>query len=436
MEEPNQVYSIFTGRFDLSNENEQTKYQLDGEIYFNWFPEIGVKFNGVLLKGAGLIDIKAKYLILIDMVVFSSVFITNLSESDITKVEGRSSKQVVKGDRSIQVSKLSFSIPNLRDFNGQGVKVKKPSGSLAFSNSRITLINEDFTITIDKIPGFKELRDSLKKKGGYIFLYAGEIVFKNGRFDHKNLKQLLDTLHNFFSFLNGRRCSPLFINGVHEDEIIWTDYSNYINDHYQFSFSWPSNISTEGVSGLWNNFYNLFSSEEDRSFLTLAIHWYLEANAAPSHMENSIIMTQTALELIYNWLIIEKRKIISGRDAENMSAANKIRLLLSQFIDLRKINHKLENIKSYIEGSHEIQDEIDLFVSIRNGIIHSQVDKRKKLLEMPCEVKYEANQFGIWLIEFSLLNILNYKGLYRNRILKPIHFGEGEERLKKYDSSE
>ena len=70
-----------------------------------------------------------------------------------------------------------------------------------------------------------------------------------------------------------------------------------------------------------------------------------------------------------------------------------------------------------MDSNTDIHDEIDLFVQIRNAIIHSQVEKRKKLFNISPKVKYEAQQLGLWYIEISLLKILKFKGEYRNRCL-------------------
>ena len=60
-------------------------------------------------------------------------------------------------------------------------------------------------------------------------------------------------------------------------------------------------------------------------------------------------------------------------------------------------------------------DAPDLFVRIRNAIIHSQENKRKELTKMPDEVKYDALELGLWYIELSLLYILKFEGKYSDR---------------------
>ena len=135
------------------------------------------------------------------------------------------------------------------------------------------------------------------------------------------------------------------------------------------------------------------------------IYWYLEANGNSAKIEGSIIIAQVALELIYNWLIIEKKKLLIGKDGENISAANKIRLLLSQVkLDVDTPN-VLINLKKFINDNDEIADGVDAFVSIRNALVHSQVEKRKKLTKISSGVKFEALQLSIKYIEHSLLSI-------------------------------
>ena len=137
--------------------------------------------------------------------------------------------------------------------------------------------------------------------------------------------------------------------------------------------------------------------------------------ASAGFSEGSIIMAQTALELLYNWWIIENKKIIIGKDSENINASNKIRLLLSQL----NINHTVpiafSNLQAFIDSEKQIIDAPDATVQIRNAIVHSQEEKRKKLSSIHYKAKYEALQLCLWYIEMTLLKILEYDDKYYNR---------------------
>ncbi len=140
-------------------------------------------------------------------------------------------------------------------------------------------------------------------------------------------------------------------------------------------------------------------------------------------------MAQTALELIYNWLLIEKKGLLIGRDAENINAANKIRLLNSHLNITNKAPDSFEKLQEFIDSNAEIIDAPDAIVQIRNAIVHSQLEKRKKITELHHKTKYEALQLCLWYIEMSLLFILDYNGMYSNRCSREIFPNDREQNV-------
>lgn len=433
MTEPNQKVNIYKGIFNLSLANQVV--EIEGEVWFDWFPHIDTKFKGIAKSTPkdliGFTDADDRYDLIIDGLTFGKAYITNTSFGNEAEISGQMHGLSVTGDKTIPISKIAFSIPNLRDFFGQPIKLINEKGGYYSGRNRLILENKDYIITIDKHKDYKKSFELLSAKGGYFLLYAGEIEKKSGHIIFEDLNKLHHCLSTFLSFLNGQRCSPIFLQGIHEDEIIWTDYTGYTSDLFKHVHSWPQKLAIDGLSELWNEFYELWDNENDKDFLVSAIHWYIEGNTNSGYLEGSIVMIQTALELIYNWLIIEKKKLIYGKDRESISAANKIRLMLSQFSTNIGLPNSFENIKSYLAANNDIHDEIDLFVQIRNSIIHSQEEKRKKLSKIPNKVKYEAQQLGLWYIEISLLKILKFKGKYSNRCSGKLWAGEDEEDLPK-----
>ena len=433
MTEPNQKIIIYKGIFNLSLANQVV--EIEGEVWFDWFPHIDTKFKGIVkstLKDLiGFTEANDRYDLIIEGLTFGKAYITKTSFGNKAEISGEMHGLSVRGDNTIPISKIAFSIPNLRDFFGLLIKLIYEKGGYYSGRNRLILECRDYIITIDKHKDYKKSFELLSAKGGYFLLYAGEIERRSGHITFEDLNKLHHCLSTFLSFLNGQRCSPIFLQGIYEDEIIWTDYTGYRSDIFKNVHSWPQKLAIDGLSELWNEFYELWDNENDKDFLDSAIHWYIEGNANSGYLEGSIVMIQTALELIYNWLIIEKKKLIYGKDGESISAANKIRLMLSQFNTNIGLPESFKNIKSYLASNNDIHDEIDLFVQIRNSIIHSQEEKRKKLSKIPNEVKYEAQQLGLWYIEISLLKILKFKGKYSNRCSGKLWSGEDEEDLPK-----
>ena len=292
---------------------------------------------------------------------------------------------------------------------------KITDNNVSVSKGRLLFENDKYIITLDKSNKYKNLSDELEENGGYILLYSGELKSKKGPIKFEESKDIFHCLNTFLTFLNGRRTSALFMSGIFENKTMWCDYTNYFVDTFKNVTSWPQNHSISKLNETWVKFSEIWKDVDDRDFLTSAIHWYIEANNNSGFSEGSIIMAQTALELLYNWWIIENKKIIIGKDSENINASNKIRLLLSQL----NINHTVpiafSNLQAFIDSEKQIIDAPDATVQIRNAIVHSQEEKRKKLSSIHDKAKYEALQLFLWYIEMTLLKMLEYDDKYYNR---------------------
>lgn len=415
MDKVNDPVLIHEGEFKLKQGNKYIT--IIGSVFYDWFPSLGSKFSGtapnVSLFGLlPMFDGPETVELIIDGLTFGEANLTDAADWETGASVGGMVSTGVKGDKSISVTMVRFAIPNLRSFNGDVTKESIETGN-RISRTRITLENEEYLIVIDKRYKYEEFRESLKNKGGYILLYSGELIKKKGNLRLEELNDLFRCFSIFLWFLNGRRCSPLFIQGVFEDEVIWTEYSRNHVDQFKSVISWPLRHDIEGLNELWQEFYRIWKTNDGKDFLISAIHWYVEANSNSGYVEGSLIMAQTALELIYNWLLIEKKQLLTGRDAENISASNKIRLLLSHLNVGPEVPDAFPSLKQLLDNVTVGAPEV--FVKIRNAIVHSQESKRRELARMPDEVKYEALQLGIWYIELSLLYILKFDGKYSDR---------------------
>lgn len=422
MKEVNEPIPIYNGEFAL--EYRETKIKVTGEILFDWFPSSGARFSATVdnstLDIMKSIQGEESYKVLIDGLNFGECLISNTTFGSTINLEGIIASEAVKGDKSVAVSKVAFSVPNLRDFLGLPVK-KITDRNINVGRNRIRFENDKYIILLDKRNEYKDLNKSLQSKGGYVTLYLGEVTKKNGNISFDEKQKLFHCFSTFLSFLNGRRCSALFRQGIFDNQTIWCDYTDYLTDQYKPVTSWPQKHSIDGLNELWQKFSTMWQNEDNKDFLISAIHWYNEANSHSGFTEGAIITTQVALELIYNWLLIETQKLLIGKDADSISASNKIRLLLSQI----KVSQEIPQAFTKLKALDGITDGPDAFVQIRNAIVHSQEEKRKKITKMHYKAKYEALQLGIWYVELSLLYILDFNGAYFNRCLGAKWSGNG-----------
>ncbi|WP_460686152.1 hypothetical protein [Niabella aquatica] len=273
---------------------------------------------------------------------------------------------------------------------------------------------DDHEIIIDKHKNYRERVKKLKAQGGYAILCTGEINFQKPK-STKQVTELCYSLGYFLSFLNGRRLRPMFIFGLKDKEIVWRHYGNMNPAPYQSVENWGPKYSHLDLNKAWANFLKLWSIPDDRSFLTYLIRWYVEANTNYGFPEGALIMAQTALELIFNWWVVENKKIILGDDVKRLAAENKIRLILSNCnvnleipdymsSDFKRLNYR----EKHIDGPHFI-------VSLRNAVVHSNQSKRKKVFELPSHIISYALELSLWHVEMGLLKILEYEGKYYDR---------------------
>lgn len=436
LQDPNEPIQIHNGEFIL-RQNE-TDIAICGKISFVWFPEIAVIFSGEILNNARAIRAMTtgnSHEVVVNGSVLGSAFLLQILEAGSVNVRGKFLGDVIAGDKSVAVSSVSFGIPNLRFFHGDSVK-RVIGSRYSLCNARLTFENEKYSIIIDKVDEYHDKARALRAQGGFDILYGGIIEKKNGAILHSELKELTKSFHYFLSFLNGRRCCPIIFKGLHDGETIWTDYSGYVSESIKTVQSWPPHVSIEGLNALWAKWSELSKDELDFDFLITLVHWYIEANSKVAMVEGSIILAQTALELIYNWLVVEKKGILVGNDASNISAANKIRILLTQLNVDFKIPATLEKLNKYQNSfSDSAVDAPECFVRIRNAIVHGNEDKRRMLAKVENMARYEALQLGLWYIELAILKILDYKGVYTNRTIYSEWIGTNEQNVPWTSSS-
>lgn len=415
MQEANQPILIFEGIFIIKDETGEI--ELDGKIQYNWSPNTGVIFYGKAIKVSKEIMKIVNEIEYFDVIAnnenLGKGIISNFEINSEIIIKGVFQYKVITGDKSIPVDKLKFCIPNFRDFLGLAVKKITKTNQGSYKN-RIILDNEKYSIIIDKCVDYKNLYNSVNENGGYIILYSGELKTKKGALTFENSKEIMYCLNVFLSFLNAKRTSALFVHGIYNEETIWCDYSNYNVDRYDSLPSWTNSNSIENLNELWQVFSKKWNNKNDKDVLNTAVHWYLQCNKNSGYVEGSLIMAQTALELLYNWYIVENKKLLLGKDSENINAANKIRLLVSQLNINYSVPKKFSSLQIFLK-SEKLLDAPEAVVQIRNAIVHSQEEKRTRLSNIDNNAKYQALQLCIWYIEMVLLKTLDFNGIYCNR---------------------
>lgn len=147
------------------------------------------------------------------------------------------------------------------------------------------------------------------------------------------------------------------------------------------------------------------------------IDWYSIVNSNNGYRDDKLVMGQAALELLYNWYIVEQKGLLKGDDARNIDASNKIRLLLNEIRLNTTCPPTLNRVQEMIDDKDlKLKDAIDVIVEIRNAIIHSNLHKRTKISKIIGEAKYQVLNLTAYYLELAILFTFGYSGTYVNRL--------------------
>ncbi|TLP80476.1 hypothetical protein [Maribacter sp. ACAM166] len=293
--------------------------------------------------------------------------------------------------------------------------MKTEKGASTISG-RISFTNENFNVTIDKRKNYKALQKKLHSSGGYVLLYNGKIDFKKPT-PYKQAEEICIALNTFFSFLNGRRVGTLFLKGKLNNEVVFQDYTRHINESYQSTHSWAlTDFKSEQIEKIWWKFWFLWTQKDAKDFLIFSIKWYCEGNSPELSSGTRLIMAQSTLELIYNWWLVELNGLIKGKDSHNLSASNKIRLILSSCSITKEIPKELTDLTIVMKGQ-DINDGPESIVYVRNALVHAHVKNREKIQKIGPFARFQALKLAVMYIDLALLKILDYDDRYKNNCL-------------------
>ncbi|AWV99463.1 hypothetical protein [Arcticibacterium luteifluviistationis] len=411
MNVPNEKLSLYTGEFILKSGEEV--YEIDGSVYYKWLPNQQACFEGTILNA----DLKT-FFRLNELNTFS-LFINKVQvgEVDLSKIEAKSSLIIngeftswaYFGEKKRDYDKVSFQISNLLPFNGQSIK----NDTECFLG-RITLTNQQFEVTIDK-KNYKETFETLKKEGGHILTHSGQIVFHQKNTNENVFQNAINAIRVFLSFCNGRRIglNHYCFTGEYSPEK--TFIGMFSGDMYKSVLNiFPHLNYGNQLETFWPLFYQKWIESEH--FLNSIIHWYLEANYHSAMTEGAITLSQIGLESMANHVLNQDK--LSKKQIKGLSAADKVRYVLSKYSINTLIPEELSSLRNYFNNLEEndIKDSIDLIINFRNCIVHENPRKLASFINISNDTKFECLQLSLWFLEITILKYLGYQGPYTNRL--------------------
>jgi hypothetical protein len=409
----NQQIEIYQGEYTLDIEGKELK--VFGTIALKWLPEMKLEHSGQitndyfqwfdehqLFSQAR----KSKVLLKTPNGFNGEVLINKVSYGNEQNISGVVLTSLDKFCG--KMDKLCFTVANFVDNFGQGIEYEK----LRYSG-RLYFEYEDFKITFDKLPDFREKYEVLNHIGGFAITHIGVLENVKGEtFLYNDIENLLDSLTWLLSFACGRQVGICSIHGLSKQALVFESYQAPIIAKWKEHINWfPRTRYNDGLIKIFPTIVEKLNDNLWGGVLKRVFSWYFDSMDS-TYIENKIVAVQIALEILAWTFIVEENEIMDGSVFDKLRASDKLRLMLYELSIPREIEGiaYLSDFKSYKDGSH-------LFTDIRNEIVHPKKGKQSKE-KASSSSKHWVLMLGRQYLELSILRILDYKGKYYNLLSK------------------
>jgi hypothetical protein len=417
----------------------QSEFIGTGTIEYAWFPNprATFKISHDLFLNPG--DFDDSTITLPDSDLLIPIHIQNRRDSydnnGETHILGSLSGKSVVGEED-DLHNIVFHIINFCHYLGE-VTCKQTELGRSINKGRISLVEEDWEITIDEVSSEKkkssELFDNLTESGGYAITHVGRIKkIDNSTFDSKEAVKILDILSHFLSFARGLKVPiVLFVGYDITGKKVYEQWDGAFSQPWKSRDSWLPKQDLRELQTIFPKFVSWWKDWGQSA--QIVINMYLEANNN-TFTDVSIILASSILESMARVVLVEKKSIIvdSLYDKRgSLTPADKISLLLNELdipasfppshsgsIDdlVRFVNN---NIPESERKNKSASEASIVFTKIRNDITHA-----KKKYTLSSMVFFDTMSLGLWYVEMVILAILEYDGVYSNRLRRPKWAGE------------
>lgn len=371
---------------------------------FTHFTETEMKSDDFTLKLKEPIEVKAK--------AHTSEITHYFGADDRRVISGYFCEPVIQG-RGKELASLVFYLPNFPYFNISNTwgceEEEELEGWLkTVFDGQFVFQTEGWRIILATLPDSWDFEQLLQSNGGYGLTHACKLErIDRSPFSVDEARERLKAFSYYLSFARGIWVAPILLSGYDaKGEQVFEEWSDCRADSWENTCSWFSPDSTE-LAEAFPGFLHKWQDETWRELVEQSIHWFVESNKQSGGVEAAIVLQQTALEQLTWVLLVEERRNLSSEGFHRLSAADKVRQLLSHSgIGLEipdRLTHLIQLSKqlNWVDGSQAITE-------IRNAIVHPNPKNRHKRNEATTAARYEAWSLGLEYLELVLLKLIDY----------------------------
>lgn len=416
--DPNTAIPLYSGQIDFTQTDKT--FRTDACIFLAWPPSPQVRFqiphvpSGVFHPMLGKCSLRLDDGTAISNCFANSLNIKLASEGHRLCVSGIVDEQVIR-PADAEAGYVMFLLPNLKGPMGRTIS----HSDKGMHAARLVVCGSGWKITLDKVDNENSVCDFLKAQSGFGITQVGRLECENGKtFKADEALPILRALAWYISFAYGRWTGPCLPTGFAADGTqLWQVWHCSRTVPYRERQSWMDYCHFEHFEAPFPGFLKLWLDENWEEVIRVAIHWYIEANAQAGSIEGSIVLTQTAFELLSSAVLVENHGWLSTDGYEKLAAADRIRLLFLWAGIPTAIPPELDNLTRLAKADNW-PDTSTAMTMIRNTITHPTRKNRDKFGKHPREARTDAWTLGLWNLELCLLRLFEYRGTYGNRVRK------------------
>jgi len=176
--------------------------------------------------------------------------------------------------------------------------------------------------------------------------------------------------------------------------------------------SWFPLLNCDRARNTFPRLVQLLADSTWKDPLELAIYWYIHANECAGGVEGSLVLAQTAFEMLAWTYLVEDRGVLTKQtwDQLNRASARIERLLTEMGLPVGLPTTECPKLYAWAQSAGRIGSGPDALVGIRNAFVHPNTKNLKKALAVPSSAKREAWQLALLYLETIILMLLGYDG--------------------------
>ena len=176
------------------------------------------------------------------------------------------------------------------------------------------------------------------------------------------------------------------------------------------SFQWYHESASIDLSSLFRGFYEVWSDSFGKDIIPQVIGAYTFAKDG-SH-QGTLTLAQTALQTLAWAVLGNRRRQLSRKAFDQLSAAERIRMLLNWADVPTGVPADQSHLAAKARSFEGHKDGPQAMVWTRNKTVHPPRSPHKR--RMMSRISVEANYLALWYLDLVLLRLFDHQGDYVN----------------------